>query len=219
MGLSRHTEEGAVLYFASSLDRGKPAHRNPLVNATDYDIVATYGAEYRGIVQYYLPAVNVRAFNRLRWVMLTSLLKTLAMKHRSTVTKMANKYQATTVTPSGPRVCFEAIVQREGRKPLVARFGGIPLKRQKAAVLHDRIPGRASHPQRELVTRLLNGRCELCAHAGEVQAHHVRRLADLSPSGPTQPAWMRIMAKRRRKTLVVCAACHDHIHPGHRATD
>ena len=27
MGLSRHTEEGAVLYFASSLDRGKPRHR------------------------------------------------------------------------------------------------------------------------------------------------------------------------------------------------
>jgi hypothetical protein len=27
MGLSRHTEEGAVLYFASSLDREKPGHR------------------------------------------------------------------------------------------------------------------------------------------------------------------------------------------------
>jgi hypothetical protein len=27
MGLSRHTEEGAVLYFASNLDRGKPGHR------------------------------------------------------------------------------------------------------------------------------------------------------------------------------------------------
>ncbi|MGZ0148507.1 hypothetical protein ACXJJ3_15660 [Kribbella sp. WER1] len=27
MGLSRHTEEGAVLYFASSLDRGKTGHR------------------------------------------------------------------------------------------------------------------------------------------------------------------------------------------------
>ena len=27
MGLSRHTEEGAVLHFASSLDRGKPGHR------------------------------------------------------------------------------------------------------------------------------------------------------------------------------------------------
>ncbi|WP_405055828.1 hypothetical protein OG474_24160 [Kribbella sp. NBC_01505] len=27
MGLSRHTEEGAVLSFASGLDRGKPGHR------------------------------------------------------------------------------------------------------------------------------------------------------------------------------------------------
>ena len=27
IGLSRHTEEGAVLYFASSLDRGKTGHR------------------------------------------------------------------------------------------------------------------------------------------------------------------------------------------------
>lgn len=27
MGLSRHTEEGAVVYFASSLDRDKPGHR------------------------------------------------------------------------------------------------------------------------------------------------------------------------------------------------
>ncbi|GAA0596125.1 hypothetical protein HPO96_30470 [Kribbella sandramycini] len=27
MGLSRHTEEGAVLSFASSLDRAKPGHR------------------------------------------------------------------------------------------------------------------------------------------------------------------------------------------------
>ena len=27
MGLSRHTEEGAVLSFASALDRGKPRHR------------------------------------------------------------------------------------------------------------------------------------------------------------------------------------------------
>lgn len=27
MGLSRHTEEGAVLQFASSLDRAKPGHK------------------------------------------------------------------------------------------------------------------------------------------------------------------------------------------------
>jgi group II intron reverse transcriptase/maturase len=38
------------------LSRGKPACRNPMVNETDYNIVARFGAEYRGIVQYYLLA-------------------------------------------------------------------------------------------------------------------------------------------------------------------
>jgi hypothetical protein len=28
---------------------------------------------------------------------------------------------------------------------------------------------------------------------------------------PRSP-WMELMAQKRRKTLVVCAACHDHIH-------
>jgi hypothetical protein len=27
-----------------------------------------------------------------------------------------------------------------------------------------------------------------------------------------QPAWAALMAKKRRKTLIVYAACHDHIH-------
>ncbi|WP_421917370.1 hypothetical protein [Nonomuraea polychroma] len=30
--------------------------------------------------------------------------------------------------------------------------------------------------------------------------------------GPLQPQWAKAMANRRRKTLVVCAACHGHIH-------
>jgi hypothetical protein len=31
---------------------GKPWHRSRLQNLTDYDIVRTYGAEYRGVVNY-----------------------------------------------------------------------------------------------------------------------------------------------------------------------
>ena len=58
---------------------------------------------------------------------MTSMLKTLAAKHDTTVTKMARNYQAVVETPHGPRVCFQAVTERAGRKPLVARFGGIPL--------------------------------------------------------------------------------------------
>lgn len=46
----------------------------------------------------------------------------------------------------------------------------------------------------------------------QVEVHQVRRLADLVKPGRPQPAWAQLMAKRRRKTLVVCRACHDRIH-------
>jgi group II intron reverse transcriptase/maturase len=195
------------------LERGKPAAQRALQNLGDHDIVAAYGAQYRGIVQYYLLAGDIHRMDRLRWVMETSLLKTLAAKHDSTVTKMAARYKAAIETPHGPRTCFEAVRIREGnQKPLVARFGGIPLKRQKTAVITDRAPGRDPYPRKEIITRLLRNRCELCQHSGQVQVHHVARLADLAYPGHGQPAWARLMAKRRRKSLVVCPPCHDQIH-------
>jgi hypothetical protein len=47
-----------------------------------------------------------------------------------------------------------------------------------------------------------------------VQAHQVRKLADLGTPGPAQPQWANLMARMRRKTLIVCAACHQLIHDG-----
>jgi len=197
---------------APYLKRGQPASRPDLVNHSDYHIVADFGAKYRGVVQYYLPAANLAKMNRLRWVMLSSMLRTLAHKHKSTVTKMADKYKTTIDTPYGPRRSFEATHPCHGRKPQVARFGDIQLVRQKRTVLNDRIPARTIYPHKELIDRLLNGRCEICHRSTQVQVHHVRRLADLvHPGQPPQP-WVQVMAKRRRKTLVVCRDCHDHIH-------
>jgi len=199
---------------APYLARGKPERRPHLLNEDDYTIVGTYGAEWRGIVQYYLPAGNVHRLYRLKWVMETSLLKTLANKHRSSVSKMARTFKATLDTPYGPRTCFEARIERRGRKPLVARFGGIPLKRRRNAVTTDRamVPG-VIRPK-ELVTRLLTDRCEMCGRTDGTSVHHVRKLADLERRDQPQPAWAKQMAGRRRKTLVVCRSCHDAIHAG-----
>jgi group II intron reverse transcriptase/maturase len=197
---------------APYLARGKPAVRTSLVNQGEFDIVATYGAEYRGLVQYYLLAGDVHRLNRLNGVMRTSMLKTLACKYDSTARKMAAKYKAKIETPHGLRTCFQVVVERSGRKPLVARFGGIPLKRQQKAVLTDRIPERVIYPRKELPLRLLRGRCELCEQTGDVVVHHIRKLTDLGKPGPSQPAWANLMAKRRRKTLVACETCHHAIH-------
>jgi group II intron reverse transcriptase/maturase len=197
---------------APYLEHGKPARRPLLVNEDDYTIVATYGAEYRGLVQYYLLAGDVWRLNRVEWVMATSLLKTLACKHDSTVSKMAARYKATVTTPHGPRTCFQASVERDGRKPLLAQFGGIPLRRKKNAVLTDRTPPPVIVHRKELINRLLEERCEICEHPGAVQVHHIRNLADLDNPGQPQAAWKRHMARRRRKALVVCQTCHDAVH-------
>jgi group II intron reverse transcriptase/maturase len=200
---------------APYLKRGKPAHRPELINHDDHTIISGYGAVWRGILGYYLLAGDVWRLRRLRWTMETSLLKTLAAKHDSSVSKMARKYGTTVDTPYGPRRCFQVSIDRgAGKKPMVARFGGIPLRRQRSAVLVDREPGSPQPRRKQLIDRLLANRCEICNSTDQVQAHHVRKLADLDKAGQPQPVWARIMAKRRRKTLIVCADCHDTIHAG-----
>jgi len=193
------------------LRHGKPWFRPGLLNLDDVQIVSTYGQEYRGLVQYYLLAGNVHELDRLHRTAQVPMFKTLACKHRSTVTKTARKYKATIATEHGPRVCYEARKERPGRKPLVARFGGIPLKRQRKAAIDDRLPAPAIR-RGELVTRLLRGECEWCCQRASVEAHQVRKLADLTSPGRQQPARAALMAKMRRKTLIVCAPCHQVIH-------
>ena len=199
---------------ARYMQRGKPERRPELMNEQDHVIISQYGAEYRGIVQYYLLAGDVYRLDRLRWVMLTSLLKTLARKHDSTVTKIARKYAATIQTPHGPRTCMQAVVDRgEGKQPSVATFGGIPLRRQRTAILRDREPVLATSRRKELIHRFLAGQCEICGEPEKVRVHQIRKLADLDTPGQPQPEWAQIMAKRRRKTLVVCEPCYASIHP------
>jgi hypothetical protein len=48
-----------------------------------------------------------------------------------------------------------------------------------------------------------------------IAVHHIRKLADLDRYGRKEkPAWIKLMAKRRRKTIVVCRKCHTDIHAG-----
>ena len=111
---------------------GKPAHRSSLIHDDDYGIMVRYQSEYRGVVQYYLLAYNVHHFGRLHKVMEMSLAKTLAAKHKSTTRKMRRKYKSVVETEHGPRVCLRVVKQQDnGKRPLVAQFGGIPLHRQR----------------------------------------------------------------------------------------
>jgi hypothetical protein len=191
---------------------GKPWHRPGLQNLPDYDIVRIYGAEYRGVVNYYLLAQDVWRLHTLQWNAQTSMLKTLAAKHKSTVAQMAARHKAVIETGEGPRTCYEARRKREGKPDLVARFGGINLRQDRRAVIRDPAPVPVPYPRKELLRRLARRYCELCETGTTVVVHQVAGLSQLGNPGLGGPAWAALMARMRRKTLIICAACHEYIH-------
>jgi group II intron reverse transcriptase/maturase len=193
---------------------GKPIHKMILIDDTAYSIMTQYQAEYRGFVEYYQLANDIHRCSFLKWVMGISLTKTLAKKLKRTVSQIRKKYAAMVIVSKKPYKVLQVTVPREGKKPLVATWGGIPLQRKPHAILNDEPPvywaGRS-----ELEKRLLADTCELCGSREKVEVHHIRALKDLNQKGRREkPQWMAIMASRKRKTLVVCQSCHKDIHAG-----
>jgi hypothetical protein len=194
---------------------GKPIHRPEMQHESDFAIVSYYQQVYRGIVQYYILAHNVAVLGKLRYIMKGSLLKTLAGKHRTTASAMRHKYQTTTTTKEGKTLqCLEVRIEREGKSPLIARFGGISLTRTPMATLND-TPYVDKNSRSELLERLRADRCELCESTKQVEVHHIRKLADLNIKGRSEaPEWKKRMAAMHRKTLILCQNCHGKLHAG-----
>jgi group II intron reverse transcriptase/maturase len=198
------------------MKNNKTIHIGKLLSDDDFSIIQTYQEQYRGIVQYYLLAQNVCWFGKLHWIMEGSLLKTLACKHRSTMKKMKKKYQSETVDGRTGKTlkCLKKVVEREGKKPLVAMWGGISLSYDKDVTVED-TPYIVYGGRNELIKRLLANECELCGSKEFIKVHHVRKLSDLNMKGRKEkPVWAQIMSKRKRKTLVVCHKCHTAMHNG-----
>jgi hypothetical protein len=194
---------------------GKPIHRTERVYNDVFSIIARYQQEYRGIVEYYRLAYNLSTkLNRLKWVMETSLTKTLAHKLRISVRQVYKRFHTTIQTESGSYKVLRVEIAREGKKPLVAQWGGISLAWRKDAVLDDN-PKRIRNTRTELLERLLADACELCGSKENVESHHIRALKDLHRKGRAEkPEWVKEMAARHRKTLIVCRQCHNQIHGG-----
>jgi group II intron reverse transcriptase/maturase len=198
--------------------RGKPHHRAELLNESDYTILATYQLEYRGIVNYYRLAYNLHSLQYLKWVMETSLTKTLAAKHQISVRAVYKQYHARLTVEGKTYKGLQVTVQREGKEPLTATWGGIPLVWDSKATIRDRPYQLPWNSRSELEKRLLAQVCEVCGAThmtDKIEVHHIRALKDLNAyDGREKPRWVKIMAARRRKTLILCQTCHRDLHAG-----
>ena len=202
------------------LQNQKPVHESGLLAFSDGQIVDVYQQRFRGLAEYYKYAVDRCYLGKLKYVMEVALTKTLARKFRVTVASIYKKYgNKRTVNGYTYRVLEVKVPTQNGDRYLY--WGGIPLKVVKPGIepIDDNIGMRnvAITARSDLIQRMQANECELCGSQERCEVHHVRKLSDLKNrwSGRKQkPDWVIRMITMQRKTLVVCARCHDAIHAG-----
>jgi hypothetical protein len=147
-----------------------------------------------------------------RYVGQESLLKTLASQHNMKKTTAHEKYQR--YYPLDTRRIGGIEIERKDKKPVGATFGKTPIQRKDRVKIQDDI--QRTYPGRnDLLTRMLANVCELCGSSEHVEAHHVRKLADIKKKyegRKEKPKWVKQMITMRRKTLFVCRNCHNRRH-------
>lgn len=72
---------------------------------------------------------------KLKYVYTQSLVKTLSSKHKEKVTRIYKKHSK--IFDTG--VKGQVKVAREGKTPLIARFGSKPIRREKRTAIKDEI--------------------------------------------------------------------------------
>ena len=194
---------------------GKAVHRVELTPESDFSIVAKYQLEYRGIANYYRLAYNMHTLKKLKWVMETSLTKTLAHKFKVSVSKIYEKYGVELEVDDKKYKGLQVVIPREGKKSLVATWGGIPLSWDIKATLKEKTAVIWTNERSELVQRLLAEVCELCGNRDDVEVHHVRKMSNLHQyPGRPKPPWVKRMIALKRKTLLLCRTCHEDVDLG-----
>lgn len=195
--------------------KGKATHRTQLLHLTDYEIVSTYQAEWRGLVNYYKLAINIDRLNEVEWRMSQSVMRTLANKHKTSVGKLLEKYEEKRNGKNAIVVSVEA----KG-KTYETYFGGIPLRRTRIVyVQHDtpELEVTVKQNRTELEKRLYADECELCGGREHIEVHHIKSIKELkkrSKGRKELPRWKIVMIARQRNTLVLCRSCHRQIHSG-----
>jgi hypothetical protein len=193
--------------------KGETAARPEMLENSDYEIIGKYQAEYRGLVNYYCMAHNIhRQLNRVNWACQSSLLKTLANKHKSTIRKMMRKYAGAIEVDGRTYKVITARVERKDKKPLIAHYGGIPLRRKANPAQIVDGKWKTYNRYHEILDRLNADTCEMCGRIGPVEMHHRNPMRNVSKKGKDSlPAWRKRMIAMRRITLAVCWPCHKAI--------
>ena len=180
-----------------------PVHRKYLIGLTDLEIVSVYNAELRGICNYYGMASNFCKLHYFSYLMEYSCLKTLASKHKTSLSKIIDKFSDGTGKWGVP---YET--KMGSKRRYFANYADCKGKGSatdyisNAAVVYG-------YAVNTLENRLKAKVCELCGttESDHYEVHHINKLKNLKG----KERWEIAMIAKHRKTLVVCRDCHRSI--------
>lgn len=180
-----------------------PVHRKYLIGLTDLEIVSVYNAELRGICNYYGMASNFCKLHYFAYLMEYSCLKTLASKHKTSLSKIIDKFNDGTGKWGVP---YETKLGNKRRY-----FANYADCKGKGSAT-DYISNTAivyGYAVNTLENRLKAKVCELCGttESDHYEVHHINKLKNLKG----KERWEIAMIAKHRKTLVVCRDCHRSI--------
>ena len=108
-------------------------------------------------------------------------MRTLAMKLKVSRRALYAKYGTRVTTKEGKSLrCIQVKVEREGKKPLVATFGGFSLERKRTWVIDDQEFKVINGIRTEILQRLEKDQCEICGSTQDVEVHHVKNISDVT---------------------------------------
>ena len=184
----------------------KPKGRYYLKDNDDLEILDQYNSEIRGFRNYYRIANNSAHAGSFGYIMQYSMFKTFAAKYRTSMKKIIRRL----------RVGKHFGVQFKDKKGktktwLFYKDGFARMSATKSNSV-DKIPNTVIYSSKtSLMDRLSARQCELCGKTDvDIEMHHVRKLKDLKGKS----YWERFMIARNRKTLALCADCHQKLHNG-----
>ena len=180
-----------------------PVHRKYLIGLTDLEIVSVYNAELRGICNYYGMASNFCKLHYFAYLMEYSCLKTLASKHKTSLSKIIDKFNDDTGKWGVPYETKLGIKRRYFANYADCKGKGSATDYiSNAAIVYG-------YAVNTLENRLKAKVCELCGttESDHYEVHHINKLKNLKG----KERWEIAMIAKHRKTLVVCRDCHRSI--------
>lgn len=198
-------------------DKMIPLAQHKMVVNSVQDIVLHYKQVYEGWVQFYSGARGQGKLGVLWYIMLHSCVKTLAIKLKTSVRKVYNKYYnkfEKTLTISleeneNSKVSLTCRRRKEGERVW------------NTGVTHVYEMGKVKTMQLKLTrTKLTTDHCCVCGAIEDVCMHHVRHLG--KGFRKRVKDWNTVYFKRfndylsavNRKQIPVCNLCHKKIHDG-----